>query len=149
MSTSGDLSRFVHAQDPVYDRVVMELRLGRKTSHWMWFIFPQIAGLGQSPMSRTYAIVDLAEARAYLAHPVLGPRLLECTRLVNRVADLDIHAIFGHPDNLKFHAAMTLFQTAARSAEEREIFHTALVKYFGGDLHVSTQDALGNSSTGL
>lgn len=142
MSHSGDLGRFVHAQNPVYDRVVMELRLGRKTSHWMWFIFPQIAGLGQSPMSRTYAIADGAEARAYLAHPVLGPRLRDCTRLVNQVTGRDIHAIFGHPDDLKFHAAMTLFRETAETEEDRALFHTALEKYFGGAAHLSTQAAL-------
>ena len=132
----------MHAQNPVYDRVVMELRLGRKTSHWMWFVFPQIAGLGQSPMSRTYAIADRDEARAYLDHPVLGARIRECTRLVNQVTGRDIQAIFGHPDYLKFQAAMTLFREAAEAEDDRALFHTALEKYFGGEAHLSTQAAL-------
>src|SRR5262245_57480710 len=92
-----DLQRFVDAQEPLYQRVLAELGEGRKRTHWMWFIFPQIAGLGSSPMAQRYAIASLAEASAYLAHPVLGPRLEECTRLVNAVEGRDIRAILGSP----------------------------------------------------
>jgi uncharacterized protein (DUF1810 family) len=105
-----DLARFVAAQAPVYDRVVAELRAGRKESHWMWFIFPQAAGLGRSAMSERYAIGSLDEARAYLAHPVLGPRLRECTALVNTALETrSLAEIFGYPDGLKFHSCMELF----------------------------------------
>src|SRR3954469_25755775 len=104
-----DLQRFIEAQAPVYERVCQELRDGRKTSHWMWFVFPQIAGLGLSSMSQRYAIRDRDEARAYDAHPVLGPRLRECTALVNAVEGRTAHQIFGSPDDVKFRSSMTLF----------------------------------------
>lgn len=129
MSPVDRLQRFVDAQDPVYPSVRAELQQGHKTSHWMWFIFPQLQGLGRSPTARFYAIADLAEAGAYLAHPVLGPRLLECTALVNAVPDTTIHAIFGSPDDLKFHSSMTLFQLAAG---DKAIFQAALDRYFAG-----------------
>lgn len=124
-----DLERFVVAQAPVYARVLDELRQGRKQSHWMWFVFPQLAGLGSSPMAQRYAIKSAAEASAYLLHPVLGPRLRECTRLVNAIEGRDIHAIFGSPDDMKFRSSMTLFSAA--SSENAE-FLAALDKYFGG-----------------
>jgi uncharacterized protein (DUF1810 family) len=108
-----NLQRFVDAQAPVYDSVRSELRDGRKTGHWMWFIFPQIEGLGFSPMAAKYAISSIEEARKYLRHPILGPRLLECTKLVAETDGLTIHQIFGHPDNLKFRSSMTLFAIAA------------------------------------
>ncbi|MBL8707625.1 MAG: DUF1810 domain-containing protein [Rhodospirillaceae bacterium] len=136
---SHDFDRFVQAQDPVYADVLAELGRGRKSSHWMWFIFPQLAGLGQSSLSRRFAIADLAEAQAYLAHPVLGARLRECTDLVNRVEGRDIHAIFGSPDDLKFHSSMTLFH---RAAPGETIFHTALQRYFGGGLDARTLSLL-------
>jgi uncharacterized protein (DUF1810 family) len=125
-----DLQRFVDAQAPVYDRVIAELMRGRKASHWMWFVFPQIAGLGTSPMARRYAIGSLDEARAYLAHPVLGPRLRQCTELVNRVEGRAIGAILGYPDDLKFRSSMTLF---ARAAPDEPVFTEALAKYFAGE----------------
>jgi len=128
MADPFDLERFVQAQETVYSRVVAELREGRKRSHWMWFIFPQIAGLGQSAMAQRYAIGSLEEAKAYLQHPVLGPRLGECTRLVNAIEGRTIEAIFGYPDDLKFRSSMTLF--AAAGGEQ--IFAEALDKYFGG-----------------
>ncbi|MEO8408514.1 MAG: DUF1810 domain-containing protein, partial [Oxalobacteraceae bacterium] len=109
MNDSYNLQRFVDAQTPVYDTVCAELRAGRKRSHWMWFIFPQIEGLGSSAMARKFAIASVEEAQAYLAHPVLGPRLRQCSRFV---ADLDgraIDAIFGYPDDMKFQSSMTLF----------------------------------------
>jgi uncharacterized protein (DUF1810 family) len=124
-----DLQRFVDAQAPVYGRVLTELREGRKRSHWMWFVFPQIAGLGSSPMAQRFAIASRAEAAAYLAHPVFGPRLRECTRLVLAVEDRSIHDIFGSPDDMKFHSSMTLF---AEVSPDNADFRAALDKYFAG-----------------
>src|ERR1700748_1968409 len=103
------LKRFVDAQDAVYPRVVIELRAGHKQSHWMWFIFPQLRGLGSSPMAERYGIGSREEAEAYISHPVLGPRLRECTEIVNAVQDASIEQILGYPDNLKFRSSMTLF----------------------------------------
>lgn len=130
-----DLQRFIDAQGPVYDRVCAELRHGRKQSHWMWFIFPQIAGLGHSPMAQRYAISSLAEAQSYLAHPVLGPRLRECARLVLRVEGRTAHQIFGSPDDLKFHSSLTLF---ANAAPDEPVFRDALRKYFNGEEDAAT-----------
>ncbi len=127
MSDPFDLQRFVNAQGPVYDTVLAELRGGRKRSHWMWFVFPQIAGLGQSLTARKYAIVSRAEAIAYLDHPVLGPRLLKCTRLVNAIDDRTAHEIFGTPDDLKFRSSMTLFAHVTSAGDD---FIAALWKYF-------------------
>lgn len=124
-----DLQRFVSAQDGVYPAVQAELRAGRKRSHWMWFIFPQIAGLGFSAVAQRYAIASLAEASAYLAHPVLGERLRECTRLVLAAQERSINAIFGSPDDMKFHSCMTLF---AQAAPDESLFKDALKKYFDG-----------------
>jgi uncharacterized protein (DUF1810 family) len=111
-----DLQRFVDAQEPVYHRVVEELSRGRKASHWMWFIFPQIAGLGFSAMAQRFAIGSRAEAVAYLAHDVLGPRLIACTRLVLAASDKTITDILGSPDDLKFRSSMTLFDAASTLA---------------------------------
>jgi uncharacterized protein (DUF1810 family) len=122
-----DLQRFVDAQNPVYDQVCTELRRGLKTGHWIWFIFPQLRGLGQSAMSVKYGISSRQEAVAYLKHPVLGPRLEECTRLVNLVEGRTIDQIFGGIDTLKFRSSMTLFATAA---PENQIFKQVLYKYF-------------------
>jgi len=124
-----DLDRFVAAQEPVLDRAMAELRTGRKTSHWMWFVFPQIAGLGHSAMARRFAISGRAEAEAYLRHPVLGPRLRACTELVNRIAERTAYEIFGSPDDLKFRSSMTLF---ANVAPDDAAFAEALRKYFDG-----------------
>ena len=124
-----DLGRFVNAQAAVYPQVVAELQAGEKRSHWIWFIFPQIKGLGRSPMAELYAIASLAEAQAYARHPLLGPRLHECTRLVNEVEGRTIHQILGNPDNLKFRSSMTLF---ARAAPANPLFQQALDKYFAG-----------------
>ena len=125
-----DLQRYVVAQDPIYAQVLAELRAGHKRTHWMWFIFPQLAGLGHSPTAQLYAISSLDEARAYLAHPVLGARLRECTALVNAVEGRDVHQIFGSPDDLKFHSSVTLF---ARASDGERIFRDVLTKYFGSD----------------
>lgn len=124
-----DLQRFVDAQASLYAQVCAELRDGRKQSHWMWFIFPQIAGLGHSEMARRYAISSRAEALAYLAHPILGPRLLDCTRLVNQIEGRTAREIFGSPDDMKFRSSMTLF---AAATSDNAVFKEALQKYFGG-----------------
>ena len=125
-----DFSRFVAAQDSVIDAVFAELRQGRKASHWMWFVFPQIAGLGQSDMARRFALGSLAEARAYLGDGVLGARLREAVRLVCGVNGRSAHAIFGTPDDMKFRSSMTLF---AEAAPEETIFQEALDQYFNGE----------------
>ena len=123
-----DLQRFVDAQAKVVDRVRAELKAGAKQSHWMWFVFPQIKGLGHSETARRYAVASLAEARAYLAHPVLGPRLRECTRLVLAQNARPLAAIFAPPDDLKFRSAMTLFWRATGEA----VFRQALDKFCDG-----------------
>jgi uncharacterized protein (DUF1810 family) len=128
MDDPYNLNRFVEAQNRVYHQVISELRQGSKRSHWMWFVFPQIKGLGQSPVSRTFAISSLEEAKAYLRHPILGPRLIECTTLVNATSGLTIHDIFGDPDDLKFHSSMTLF---AHATPQNQVFVEALRKFFG------------------
>ncbi|HEF4761263.1 TPA: DUF1810 domain-containing protein [Pseudomonas putida] len=124
-----NLQRFIQAQDPVYDRVQAELNAGHKRSHWMWFVFPQFAGLGDSEMSRRYAIRSREEAQAYLDHPVLGARLRTCTHEVLNIQQRSVAAIFGHPDDLKFHSSMTLF---AQVAPQNSPFHQALNQYFHG-----------------
>jgi uncharacterized protein (DUF1810 family) len=129
MNDPFDLKRFLDAQEPEYSTVLSELRAGRKRSHWIWYIFPQLRGLGSSSMAQVYAIASIEEAQAYLKHPVLGPRLEECTALVNRVEGHAIDEIFGFPDNLKFRSSMTLF---ARAAEDSAPYKAALEKYFGG-----------------
>jgi uncharacterized protein (DUF1810 family) len=133
MDDRYNLTRFVEAQDPLLARVRAELAAGCKESHWMWFIFPQLAGLGSSPSARRYAIASVGEARAYLAHPVLGTRLRECTRLVNRIEGGTIEEIFGYPDHLKFRSCMTLFACAAGEAGDGPLFREALRKYFAGE----------------
>jgi uncharacterized protein (DUF1810 family) len=124
-----DLDRFVAAQDRVFEQVRRELRDGRKRSHWMWFVFPQLSGLGHSAMAQRYAIGSLGEATAYLEHPVLGPRLIECAELVYKVEGRSIGDIFVSPDDLKFHSCMTLF---ASVPDASAVFDDALAKYFGG-----------------
>jgi uncharacterized protein (DUF1810 family) len=130
MDDPFELARFVRAQAPVYDDVVVELRGGRKRTHWMWFVFPQLAGLGSSPTAQRYAIASLDEARAYLAHPVLGPRLRECSALVLAATEPDAHRLFGSPDDLKFRSCMTLF---ARAAPQEPVFGECLERFFGGE----------------
>ncbi len=129
MAGHYDLQRFVEAQAPVYARVLGELRAGRKQTHWIWFIFPQIEGLGYSAMAQRFAIASRDEAAAYLAHRVLGARLRECTALVNAIEGRSVHDIFGYPDDMKFHSSMTLFAEASGDAAP---FLPALEKYFGG-----------------
>jgi len=140
MDDPYDLQRFVMAQDAArsYDRAVGELRAGRKTGHWMWYVFPQIAGLGQSPTSRMYAIGSLEEARAYLAHPELGARLAECAGILAGHQGPTAEQIFGALDALKLRSSMTLF---ARAAPGEPLFGAVLDKYFGGMADPAT-DAL-------
>lgn len=125
-----DLERFIEAQNPVYSQVCRELRQGLKQGHWMWFIFPQLKGLGRSSMANRFGIAGAEEARAYLAHPVLGPRLEECTSLVNGVESVSAGELFGYPDDLKFRSSMTLF---AHVSSGSNVFADALNKYFAGD----------------
>jgi uncharacterized protein (DUF1810 family) len=133
-----DLKRFVDAQKKVYANVLVELKAGTKRSHWMWFIFPQIAGLGFSAMAQRFAIASREEAIAYLAHPVLGPRLLECTRLVLDVKGRSIHDILGSPDDLKFRSSMTLFGVVSQDP----LFSRAIAKYYPDGNDPATVDIL-------
>ena len=143
MGDTYNLQRFVDAQEDHFEDASEELRRGQKTSHWMWFIFPQIEGLGSSSMAQRFAIHSIDEARAYLTHPVLGPRLRECTRLVNThqgaPRNRSIHQILGYPDDLKFKSSMTLF---ARAAEDNEVFVEALRLFFEGEFDQLTLDRL-------
>jgi uncharacterized protein (DUF1810 family) len=139
MADAYDLQRFLDAQKPVYERVRRELRAGSKESHWMWFIFPQIAGLGRSPTSVLYAISSLDEAKAYLAHPVLGPRLRECAKLALDVEGRTARQIFGPIDEMKFRSSMTLFMKAA---PDEPLFSQSLEKYFGGRPDPATLERL-------
>ena len=129
MDDPFDLDRFLNAQASVYGQVLTELRVGQKRSHWIWFIFPQMKGLGSSSHAHFYGIGSLEEAAAYWRHPVLGSRLEECTRLVNEVEKRTIEQILGYPDDLKFRSSMTLFSHASEGAG---IFTRALDKYFAG-----------------
>lgn len=125
-----ELARFVEAQDPVFDTVLAELRAGRKKTHWMWFVFPQLRALGRSPTANFYGISSLDEARAYLAHPVLSERLVLATRAVLGLQSRSAHEIFGSPDDLKFRSSMTLFNEAAGAGGAE--FRQALARYFEG-----------------
>jgi uncharacterized protein (DUF1810 family) len=125
-----DLQRFVDAQGPVYDTVVGELRAGRKRSHWMWFVFPQLRGLGSSPTAVRFAIASIDEARAYLDHELLGRRLRECAGLVTTIDGRTAEEIFGRPDDMKLRSSMTLF---ARAAEDNADFVAVLDKFYGGE----------------
>lgn len=135
-----DLNRFIKAQAAVYPHVVAELRDGRKRSHWMWFVFPQLRGLGSSPTADRYGISSLGEAKGYLRHNVLGPRLYECTRLVNQVQGQSIGEIFGSPDDLKLCSSMTLF---ARATDDNQDFIALLDKYYDGRHDQLTLERLG------
>ncbi|MEN3348677.1 MAG: hypothetical protein V7632_2312 [Bradyrhizobium sp.] len=138
MTDPFDLKRFVRAQDPVYRDIQGELTRGQKQSHWMWFVFPQVAGLGFSAMSQRYAIASRAEAKAYLAHPILGPRLIECTRLVLAIEGRSINAILGAPDDAKFRSSMTLFDAVSNEP----VFDEALARYFSGERDGATLEIL-------
>ena len=125
----ASLERFVRAQEHSYDAALREIRGGRKRSHWMWYIFPQIAGLGMSSTAQYYAIYDLTEAEEYMAHPILGPRLLEISRALLALDTSDADAVFGWPDNLKLRSSMTLFHCADPDCP---VFQQVLDKFFGG-----------------
>ncbi|MFN3521538.1 MAG: DUF1810 domain-containing protein [Phenylobacterium sp.] len=137
-----DLERFRQAQSGVYERALAELRAGRKASHWMWFVFPQIAGLGSSAMAQRYAIASLDEARAYVADPVLGPRLVACVQALNAHEGLSAHDIFGWPDEAKLRSSLTLF---VRVAPEEPAFAEALRRYFAGEPDPATLERLGGT----
>jgi uncharacterized protein (DUF1810 family) len=139
MTDAYNLQRFLDAQERVYDTVLDELRAGRKSSHWIWSIFPQITGLGHSEMAQQFAIGSLDEAKAYLQHPILGPRLRACTQLVLDVNGRSAEEIFGYPDHLKFRSCMTLFLA---TDTDNTIFNDALLKYFDGKPDTLTLDLL-------
>jgi uncharacterized protein (DUF1810 family) len=138
---TDSLDRFVLAQDDgaIYERAVSELRAGRKQSHWMWFVFPQVAGLGHSAMARTYAISSLREARAYLEHPLLGPRLLQCTEIVAELRGVSAQDVFGTIDAAKLRSSMTLF---AAVAPPDSLFRRVLADYFDGATDAATESLL-------
>ncbi len=138
-SNPFDLARFVEAQRGALERALGELRAGRKQSHWIWFVFPQIAGLGSSPMAQRYAIASLDEARAYLAHPILGSRLRDCTRAA-LAAPGSAREVFGSPDDMKFRSCLTLF---ARAAPEEVLFQEGLARFYGGEEDPKTLEKLG------
>jgi len=136
-----DLERFVSAQETTYERALAELRAGQKRSHWMWFVFPQIAGLGSSPTAQRYAIRDLTEARAYLAHPLLGPRLTECARALLAVEGRSAEQILGYPDDLKLRSSMTLFAEAA-DEPAATVFREVLERYYDGEPDAATLEKI-------
>lgn len=140
MQDGFGLQRFIDAQERVYDRVVAELAAGRKRSHWMWFIFPQLRGLGFSSAAHKYGISGLDEARAYLAHPQLGARLRQCTELMMQIESRSLNQVLGSPDDLKFRSSMTLFSLVADDTDI--IFHEALVKYCNGEADPKTAGLL-------
>ena len=139
MTDDYHLQRFLEAQGHVYETVLGELRVGRKSSHWIWFIFPQTKGLGHSGAAQMFAISSLDEAKAYLQHPILSPRLRECTQLVLDVEERSAEEIFSSPDNLKFRSCLTLFMTATT---DNKVFKDALLKYFDGKPDTVTLDIL-------
>ena len=145
MPAPHNLERFLDAQAPIYPEVLAELRQQRKTGHWMWFIFPQIKGLGLSPMSQRFAISSIEEATAYLDHPVLGPRLVECTQLLVSARDRPIHQILGSPDDMKFRSSMTLF---AQATATNPIFVQAIETHFDGKFDDLTLNLLHNPKSG-
>jgi uncharacterized protein (DUF1810 family) len=140
MTDIRDLDRFVRAQAESYERALQEVRAGAKRSHWMWYIFPQIAGLGHSPMAQRYAIADLAEAEAYLAHPVLGERLRAITRALDDVADPDPERVFGPTDAMKLRSSLTLFAHADKEVDS--LFCRALDRWFDGEEDLATVERL-------
>ncbi|MGD0474427.1 MAG: DUF1810 domain-containing protein [Candidatus Velthaea sp.] len=142
MNDPFELQRFVAAQAPVFEIVLAELAAGRKRTHWIWFIFPQLRGLGHSSMAHRYGIASLAEARAYLAHPLLGPRLITCTHGVLSHEGRSLNAIFGTPDDLKFRSSMTLFALASNAAENE--FRQALNRFCDGNEDAGTRAILGD-----
>lgn len=139
MADPYDLERFVQAQAAVMPQVLQELRAGRKRTHWMWFVFPQLRALGQSPTAKRYGIASRDEARAYMSHPVLGPRLIQCTELVQTIEGRTLHDIFGSPDDMKFRSSMTLF---ARASPATAVFAEALQRLCAGNPDPRTEALL-------
>lgn len=139
MADSIDLQRFLHAQEDIYDQALAEIRSGQKRSHWMWFIFPQLDGLAFSPTAKHYAIKDSAEAKAYLDHPILGPRLLECTEATLQIAGRSATQIFGHPDDLKLRSCATLFAFVSAPGS---VFERLIEKYYQGEQDDKTSKLL-------
>ncbi|MEZ5878751.1 MAG: DUF1810 domain-containing protein [Tepidamorphaceae bacterium] len=131
MPPDHHLERFVSAQEPVFANVADELSAGKKLTHWMWFIFPQLAELGRSERARFYGIKGLDEARAYLAHPLLGQRLRQCVRLVLRHENMSAHDIFGSPDDMKFRSCLTLFREASADSGDSDLFDAGLNAFYG------------------
>lgn len=146
MTETHDLQRFIAAQEPIFETALAELRAGRKRTHWMWFVFPQLRGLGISPTAERYGLASLAEAHAYLAHPILGPRLVACTAAILEIESHSAHAIFGSPDDMKLRSCMTLFALAAGSGDN--IFRQGLQHFFGGSPDPRTLDLIGSTSGG-
>ncbi|GAU82360.1 DUF1810 domain-containing protein [Bosea sp. BIWAKO-01] len=144
MTEVHDLQRFVTAQEPIFETALAELRAGRKRTHWMWFVFPQLRGLGLSPTAERYGLASLAEARAYLAHPVLGPRLVACTAAILEIEGQSAHAIFGSPDDMKLRSSLTLFALASCSGDT--LFQQGLQRYFDGKPDQRTLDLIGSRS---
>ena len=140
MSDTFDLHRFVEAQRPVYDRALQELQAGRKTTHWIWFVFPQLRGLGHSDMAERFGVSGAAEAQGYLQHPVLGPRLVESVTALLQHRDQSALQILGHPDDLKLRSCLTLF---AAAAPDDAVFQEALAQFFGGEMDAKTLLLLG------
>jgi uncharacterized protein (DUF1810 family) len=140
-----NLSRFLVAQSRFYSKAMRELRAGRKEGHWMWFIFPQLRGLGGSESSKFYGLASLKEAETYLGHPILGPRLREITEVVTGLKKRRLEDIFAHPDDRQFHSCMTLFAIAG---DDTRVFDEALVKYFKSALDPNTQDLLRAANKG-
>ncbi len=143
MATHDPFQHFVQAQAGAYDRACAELTAGEKQTHWMWFIFPQLAGLGRSSMAQRYSLATLAQAQDYLQHPLLGPRLQTAVRIVNDLRGRSVDQIFGYPDNLKFHSCVTLFALATeRQAAQDVVFRTAMQRYFAGRMDQATMKLL-------
>ena len=139
MNETRELDRFVRAQEGDYERALAEVRAGRKRTHWMWYIFPQLEGLGSSSMAKRYGIKSMEEARAYLEHPILGPRLVECMEAVLAVEGRTAHEIFGSPDDLKLRSCATLFACVAGTGS---VFERVLEKYYGGERDIRTLELL-------
>lgn len=135
-----NLNRFIEAQAPIYDRALAEIKAGSKRSHWMWFVFPQFAGLGMSATSQLYAIKNINEAKAYLAHDVLGPRLIECCEAANAVNGKTAHDIFGSPDDMKLQSSATLFDYVS---DDGSVFEKLLEKYYDGQRDAKTLELIG------
>ena len=140
MDTNHDLERFIKAQANSYQTALQEITAGQKRSHWMWYIFPQLIGLGRSSISESYGIKDLVEAKAYLSNAVLGTRLIEISNVLMQLPTNDAYSVFGSPDNMKLKSSMTLF---AMADANQYVFHEVLEKYFGGDLDKRTLELLG------